>query len=89
MKFRFLAEALLEYEESAFYYLSINVELAAGFVRQIESSIRRIQRHPLAQVTVSEDVQSIRRCLVKRFPYGIYYLIEHDHVLIVAVILFK
>lgn len=82
MKFRFLPEALMEYEESTFYYSSVSNALAASFVTQIESSIKRIQRNPLAHATVWADV---RRCLVKRFPYGIYYIIENDHFLIVAV----
>ena len=82
MKYLFLPEALLEYEESALYYAAIDKHLAGTFVSQIESAIRRMQRNPSAHAVVAENV---RRCLVKRFPFGIYFLIEDDQMLIVAV----
>jgi len=36
----------------------------------------------MASIMVEEDV---RRCLVQRFPFGIYFTFEPDHFLIVAV----
>ena len=38
--------------------------------------------HPEAWQAVEEDV---RRHLIKRFPFGIYYTIERDYISIVAV----
>lgn len=82
MKFRFHPEALQEYEDSALYYYSVSPLVAGRFVVEIEKAIRRMRRHPTAWAMVDEDV---RRCLVKRFPFGIYFTIESDHLLIVAV----
>lgn len=82
MKVRFNPEALDEYEDSALYYLKINTRLAERFVEEVEATVRRMRRHPLAYAAVEED---IRRCLVKKFPFGIYYTIEADYLLIVAV----
>src|ERR1035437_155694 len=82
MKFRFHPAALDEYEESSLYYVAISPLTAKRFVDEIEASIRRMRQHPKACAIVEDD---IRRCLVKRFPFGIYYSLEADYILIVAV----
>jgi len=82
MKFRFHPEALKEYEGSTRYYRAINPQLAQSFVHEIEKSITQIQLNPMAWIMVEEDV---RRFLVQRFPFGIYFTLEPDHFLIVAV----
>ena len=82
MKFRFHPDALHEYEGSTRYYRAINPQLAQSFVHEIEKSIKHIQLNPVAWIMVEDDV---RRCLVQRFPFGIYFTIESDHFLIVAV----
>ncbi len=73
MKFLFHPGAIQEYEDSAIYYSSVSPLVARRFVEEVEKAISRIRRNPTAWVTVDED---IRRCLVKRFPFGIYYTIE-------------
>lgn len=82
MNLRFHSEALDDYEESADYYQAISVVVAKRFVSEIERSIQNIKSHPLACPVIEDDV---RRCLLKRFPFGIYFSIEHDHILILAV----
>ena len=82
MKYRFHPDALHEYEKSALYYFDISPQLARKFVEDVEKAIKRIQRNPSAWTAVDEDV---RRCMTKNFPFGIYYTIEDDHFLIVAV----
>jgi len=82
MKFRFHPEALEEYEQSARYYRSIDSRLSWRFVEEVEATIRRMRRHPLAYAIVEEDV---RRSLVKKFPFGIYYTVEPDFLLVVTV----
>jgi len=76
-------EALQEYAEATQYYLNISSSLSADFVSNIENGINQILLHPEAWHPVEED---IRRYLVQRFPYGIYYTIESDdYVMIQAV----
>jgi plasmid stabilization system protein ParE len=82
MKFRFHQAALEEYEESALYYVAISPLVARRFVDEIEAAIRQMRQHPKACAVIEDD---IRRRLVKRFPFGIYYCLEEDHILIVAV----
>lgn len=82
MKFGFHAEAELEYARAIHHYLAIDSRIAEGFVSEIEHGISAIQRNPLTWRIVEGDV---RRYLVHRFPYGIYYSVEGDFITVWAV----
>jgi toxin ParE1/3/4 len=82
MKFRFHPEAEKEYADAIRYYLAIHAQLAEGFVDEIEHGIAAIHRQPLAWRIVDADV---RRYLVHRFPFGIYYTFDDDFVTIWAI----
>ena len=56
--------------------------LGDDFVDEIETGIRKILASPQTWRVVEDDV---RRFLVRRFPYGIYYTLEGDTVVIWAV----
>lgn len=82
MKYVFHPEAIDDYSEAATYYAEISLELANAFIESVESGITRITASPGTWRVVEEDV---RRYLVKRFPFGIYYTIEDEYILIIAV----
>jgi len=83
MNYHFHPDALHGYAEATQYYAEISPSLAASFVSQVESGINQILLHPQAWQLIEEDV---RRYLIKRFPFGIYYTIEDNNsVLIQAV----
>ena len=82
MKHSFHPEALEEYLGAIAYYADINPRLAESFINAFESGIEEILTYPEAWQIVEEDV---RRYLIKRFPFGIYYCIETDRVMIYAV----
>lgn len=81
MKYSFHPEALEEYLGAVSYYAAISQPLAKSFVQAVERGIERILAHPEAWQIVEEDV---RRHLINRFPFGIYYCIEGDRILICA-----
>lgn len=56
--------------------------LGDEFEQALEAAFRTISRFPELYPSVLRDV---RRCLLGRFPYGIYYEIVGESVLIVAV----
>ena len=56
--------------------------LGVAFSIEIESVLRRILETPDRFPFLEDDV---RRCLARRFPYGILYTIEADYILIIAV----
>lgn len=79
---RFHPEAQLEFRESAAYYEGCRSGLGVDFADEIESVLRRIPEAPERWPSIGEDV---RRCLARRFPYGILYTIEPGYILIIAV----
>ncbi len=70
MRFWFQPEALAEYSDAIRYYQETGAELAAAFIEEIEHAVRAIRRNPDTWRLVEGDV---RRYLVHRFPFGIYY----------------
>lgn len=82
MKYVFHPEALTEYAEAVQYYAERRVEIAQAFIDAVEDAIIRIRESPTRWQVLDED---IRRCLTRKFPYGILYTIEDDYILILAV----
>ncbi|MGB5635852.1 MAG: type II toxin-antitoxin system RelE/ParE family toxin [Waterburya sp.] len=82
MRYVFHPEALAEYSEAVQYYAEQRVEVAQAFIDAIEDAVYRIKESPTRYVVINEDV---RRCMTRRFPYGILYTIEQDYILILAV----
>ncbi len=82
MNYVFHPNALIEFSEAALYYSEKSSKLGLAFYAEVENTIRRIIENPKLFRVVEEDV---RRCLTRRFPYGILYTIEEDYILIVAV----
>ncbi|MEO1394965.1 MAG: type II toxin-antitoxin system RelE/ParE family toxin [Cyanobacteria bacterium J06634_5] len=82
MKYVFHPAALTEYSEAVKYYAEQRVELAQSFIDSIESTIFSIRESPQRYPIIESD---IRRCLTRKFPYGILYTIEPDFLLILAV----
>ncbi len=82
MRYEFHPEARLEFRESAAFYESCRPKLGVAFANEIESVLRRIIVSPDRWPILDQDV---RRCLARRFPYGILYSIEAGYILIIAV----
>lgn len=82
MRYAFHPEALSEYAEAVQYYTEQRAEVAQAFINAIEDAVYRIRESPTRYVAVDEDV---RRCMTRRFPYGVLYTIEQDYVLILAI----
>lgn len=57
--------------------------LGAAFAEEISSTIAAIQSQPLRFPRVS---RTLRRALVRRFPYGVFFLVRSDAIVVVAVI---
>jgi plasmid stabilization system protein ParE len=82
MRFRLLPPAERELRKAAKYYNSRVPGLGSDFVREVRDTIRRILSQPEAWFALDNEV---RRCRTHRFPYGIIYAIDHDEIVIVAV----
>jgi plasmid stabilization system protein ParE len=72
---RDIAEAYRWYEEQ-------RIGLGAAFLLCVEEGLAKIQRAPEAYPVVHKNV---RRLLIKRFPYGIFYAVEQPVIIVLAV----
>ncbi|HXC98551.1 MAG TPA: type II toxin-antitoxin system RelE/ParE family toxin [Verrucomicrobiae bacterium] len=82
MKVRFTSAAELEIREALLYYEANQQGLATEFLAEVEAATDRITSHPHAWAAISPRT---RRCRTHRFPYGIFYQIRNDEILIVSV----
>ena len=74
----FHPEAAEEYLAATQYYLEHASELiAAAFVAEVEAAIQTLCAGPTRWPVIEEP--QIRRYLVSRFPYSIYYRYERDN----------
>ena len=64
------------------FYQSAREGLGAEFLLEVEATTNLIESFPLAWSPLSPRT---RRCRTRRFPYGLFYQIRSDEILIVAV----
>ena len=70
-----LADAFAWYEER-------RAGLGERFLLCVEAALAAIERYPASFPTVH---QQVRRALLRRFPYGIFYTIEPNAIVVLAV----
>lgn len=82
---RLLAEPSVELDvEAAFeWYESERPGLGVEFLDELRVTYNRIANGPLKY---QELRGSVRRALLRRFPYAVYFIIEADAVVVVAVL---
>jgi toxin ParE1/3/4 len=83
MIWRYHPEAAEEFLAACIHYAGISPELGRAFYESIEGGIETILGGPRVWPVIEDGV---RRFVVRRFPYGIYYsLLDDGVVLMVAV----
>lgn len=82
MKIRFLSVAQQELDEAVEYYNHEVPGLGKDFVTEIRAALERIRHFPNGWHRLSEN---IRRCRLRRFPYGLIYATLDQEIVIVAV----
>ncbi|SRR5713101_7149196 len=84
LEFHRLAER--ELNEAAQYYDLENPGLGSSFLQEVGRCLESIEAHPEAGAILR---RSVRRRLLRRFPYAILYKIEPDTTRILAVMNLK
>lgn len=79
---RFLEIAQVEFDETVDYYNFESPGLGDEFLLEALEAIEHIKQFPKAWHPFSRNT---RRCLIRRFPYGIIYQILEGEILIVAI----
>ncbi len=82
MKIVFSKLAKQELDDATNFYELEFEGLGERFREQVKRAVTRIAEYPEAWSTVRGGA---RKCLLHKFPYGLLYSIEKDHVFIIAV----
>lgn len=82
MKVLLREEARSDVLQAFAWYEECRIGLGVEFRDALDATIGRVLRHPLAY-TAGE--RGLRRALVSRFPYAVYFRIYPDAVVIVGV----
>lgn len=75
-------EAEAELADAYAWYENKVSGLGADFLNTVEASLFSIKRNPAICPAVHK---SIRRCLIRRFPYAIFYTEEPTRIVVLAV----
>lgn len=76
-------EAETDIAEAFDYYESCRKNLGHDFLLCIEESLSKIQRNPFFYKEIHRQV---RRIFISRFPYGIYFVVIENTILVIGVI---
>lgn len=85
IRYAFEAESAVEADvEAAFdWFEGEEPGLGFEFLQELRAAYERIVDHPFGY----EDIRSgIRRALTRRFPYAVYFSVEGETIVIVAVL---
>lgn len=82
-RLKFSARALRETGEAQEWYESQSPGLGEEFIAAMELQLKRLEQAPLLFAEVIPDV---RRALLPRFPFGLFYVVRGNLVHILAVL---
>ncbi|MDO8990475.1 MAG: type II toxin-antitoxin system RelE/ParE family toxin [Sideroxyarcus sp.] len=82
-RLKFSARALREIGETREWYESQSPGLGGEFIAAIELQLRRLEQAPLLY---AEVLSGVRRALLPRFPFGLFYALRDDLVHVLAVL---
>jgi hypothetical protein len=75
------AEARVEVQETFYYYQDLNDGLGFEFMRSMDATLQFIKRNPYSYQKTYKDV---RRVLLRKFPYALFYLVEENQIIILG-----
>ena len=76
-------EAAADVEGAYRWYEDQRAGLGEEFLGTVQAGLELIAAHPLAAPIVHRDT---RRLLLKRFPYGVFYRLVEDDIVVVGVL---
>jgi plasmid stabilization system protein ParE len=80
---RLRPEAEADLQEASRWYESQRIGLGDEFLLEVEQGLTRIQETPRLYTEIHGNV---RRSLLRRFPYGIFYIVVEDTVVVLAIL---
>lgn len=77
----FMKEALFDIEEIVLWYENIRDGLSYDFELCLEIGLAEITRNPQS---FQKRYKTVKIIFIKRFPYGIHYIIKENEIIIVG-----
>jgi plasmid stabilization system protein ParE len=72
----------MDMDDAYRWYETQNPGRGEDFLSSVQKVLDRIRANPEMHAKIYGEV---RRCLIRRFPYGVFYRVETDRICIVAV----
>ena len=82
-RLKFSLRALREIGEAKEWYELQSPGLGEEFIAAIELQLKRLEQAPLLY---AEVIPRVRRALLPRFPYGLFYVMRGDLIHVLAVL---
>jgi plasmid stabilization system protein ParE len=82
-RLKFSKRALRETGKAQEWYELQSPGLGEEFIAAIELQLKRLEQAPMLY---AEVIPSVRRALLPRFPYGLFYAVRDDLVQVLAVL---
>lgn len=82
-RLKFSSRALREIGEAQEWYELQSPGLGEEFIAAVELQLKRLEQAPLLY---AEVIPNVRRALLPRFPYGLFYAVRGNLIHIVAVL---
>ena len=79
-------EAVLDLQSGFDWYEEKRTGLGFDFMLAVRANIKRIERNPYLFQAISVEEKHIRRAVVQRFNYLIFYAIEEDEIWVFAIL---
>ena len=80
---RLRPEAEQDLVEAALWYEANEPGLGGQFLDQVQATLATIAEQPAAYTVLHN---SVRRALVKRFPFGVFYKADIEGVVVIAIL---
>lgn len=77
-------DAEQDLREASRYYRQIDPLLSRQFLEAFEQTMQNLIRFPLRYPTVWQNIHRISH--LSKFPYSVYFLVEDNHIKILAVL---
>jgi len=78
---RYKRAAAAEVENAISWYAQPEISQASAFIQDIQLTESHLRTHPELYQRVEGDV---RRAVLRRFPYSVFFLVEQDQVVVLA-----
>jgi plasmid stabilization system protein ParE len=82
MKLKILELASLEMDDGEEYYNLQQEKLGKSFKKDVQNAIDNIVSFPELYPKIESD---LRRCILHRFPYSIFYTVDDDTIVILSI----